>query len=200
MHLHLRVALLQEVDHLRLNRFIGSFVEYKPTPRLTLREFRDKAERRYIIEILGSLDWNISRAATLLGVERTNLHKKIRGLGILNIKDLFGVAAVRDGGAAGATGTSTPASALNGSGATGSGGPGSSAAGDRLLVTAVVMGEASMERAATAEETARIAALIGEAVDVTTRLVYRGDADSIKPPENASGEDYQAINASCLPG
>lgn len=41
---------------------------------------------------------------------------------------------------------------------------------------------------------------IGEAVDVTTRLVYRGDADSIKPPENASGEDYQAINASCLPG
>lgn len=28
---------LQEVDHLRLNKFIGSFVEYKPTPRLTLR-------------------------------------------------------------------------------------------------------------------------------------------------------------------
>ncbi len=51
-------------------------------PRLTLREFRDRAERRYIIEVLGSLDWNISRAAVILGVERTNLHKKIRAYGI----------------------------------------------------------------------------------------------------------------------
>ncbi|XXX81916.1 sigma-54 dependent transcriptional regulator [Sorangium sp. So ce134] len=51
-------------------------------PRLTLREFRDRAERRYIVEVLASLDWNISRAAVLLGVERTNLHKKIRAYGI----------------------------------------------------------------------------------------------------------------------
>ncbi len=51
-------------------------------PRLTLREFRDRAERRYIVEVLASLDWNISRAAALLGVERTNLHKKIRAYGI----------------------------------------------------------------------------------------------------------------------
>jgi DNA-binding NtrC family response regulator len=46
--------------------------------RLTLREYRDKAERRYIVEVLAGLDWNISRAAIALGVERTNLHKKIR--------------------------------------------------------------------------------------------------------------------------
>ncbi len=51
-------------------------------PRLTLREHRDRSERRYIIEVLGSLDWNISRAAVVLGVERTNLHKKIRAYGI----------------------------------------------------------------------------------------------------------------------
>ncbi len=51
-------------------------------PRLTLREYRDRAERRYIIEVLGGLDWNISRAAVVLGVERTNLHKKIRAYGI----------------------------------------------------------------------------------------------------------------------
>jgi DNA-binding NtrC family response regulator len=50
--------------------------------RMTLREFRDRAERRYIVEVLGSLDWNISRAAVILGVERTNLHKKIRAYGI----------------------------------------------------------------------------------------------------------------------
>jgi len=50
--------------------------------RFTLREFRDAAERRYIIEVLQSLDWNISRAAIVLGVERTNLHKKIRAYDI----------------------------------------------------------------------------------------------------------------------
>ena len=51
-------------------------------PRLTLREFRERSERRYIVEVLSGLDWNISRAAVVLGVERTNLHKKIRAYGI----------------------------------------------------------------------------------------------------------------------
>ncbi len=50
--------------------------------RLTLREYRDHAERGYIVETLRALDWNISRTAAVLGVERTNLHKKIRGYGI----------------------------------------------------------------------------------------------------------------------
>jgi two-component system nitrogen regulation response regulator NtrX len=50
--------------------------------RLTLREFRDRAERRYLVEVLSGLEWNISRAAVVLGVERTNLHKKIRAYGI----------------------------------------------------------------------------------------------------------------------
>jgi two-component system, NtrC family, nitrogen regulation response regulator NtrX len=50
--------------------------------RMTLREFRERAERRYMVETLRSLDWNISRTAIALGVERTNLHKKIRAYGI----------------------------------------------------------------------------------------------------------------------
>ena len=50
--------------------------------QLSLRDFRDRAEREYICNTLQSCDWNISRAATLLGVERTNLHKKMRALGI----------------------------------------------------------------------------------------------------------------------
>ncbi|HSN97027.1 MAG TPA: sigma-54 dependent transcriptional regulator [Candidatus Nanopelagicales bacterium] len=50
--------------------------------RLTLREYRERAERRYIVEVLSGLEWNISRAAVLLGIERTNLHKKIRSYGI----------------------------------------------------------------------------------------------------------------------
>ncbi len=52
------------------------------TSRLTLREYRDRAERQYIVDTLRELEWNISRAALVLGVERTNLHKKIRAYGI----------------------------------------------------------------------------------------------------------------------
>jgi two-component system nitrogen regulation response regulator NtrX len=47
-------------------------------PRPTLREYRDAAERAYLVETLRAFDWNISKAATALGIERTNLHKKIR--------------------------------------------------------------------------------------------------------------------------
>ncbi len=50
--------------------------------RLTLREYREHSERRYIVETLRALEWNISRTAIVLGVERTNLHKKIRAYGI----------------------------------------------------------------------------------------------------------------------
>jgi transcriptional regulator with GAF, ATPase, and Fis domain len=46
--------------------------------RLTLREYRDKVERAYIVQTLVELDWNVSKAAVALGVERTNLHKKVR--------------------------------------------------------------------------------------------------------------------------
>jgi DNA-binding NtrC family response regulator len=45
---------------------------------LTLREHREKSERGYIVETLRATGWNISRTAIVLGVERTNLHKKIR--------------------------------------------------------------------------------------------------------------------------
>ncbi|HEY3820766.1 MAG TPA: sigma-54 dependent transcriptional regulator [Polyangiaceae bacterium] len=45
---------------------------------MTLREFRERTERQYIVDTLKMSGWNISRTAILLGVERTNLHKKIR--------------------------------------------------------------------------------------------------------------------------
>ncbi|CAN5335907.1 sigma-54 dependent transcriptional regulator [soil metagenome] len=48
----------------------------------TLREYRDNAERKHIVDTLKLAGWNISRTAVVLGVERTNLHKKIRGYGI----------------------------------------------------------------------------------------------------------------------
>jgi DNA-binding NtrC family response regulator len=53
-----------------------------PDERLPLREFRDRAEAAYLLATLRQCDWNISRAAGLLGIERTNLHKKMRAFGI----------------------------------------------------------------------------------------------------------------------
>jgi len=50
--------------------------------RPTLREYRSRAEKEYILQTLDEVGWNISRAATILGVERTNLHKKMRSYGI----------------------------------------------------------------------------------------------------------------------
>ncbi len=48
----------------------------------TLREYREHSERSYIVDTLKAFDWNISKASVVLGVERTNLHKKIRAYGI----------------------------------------------------------------------------------------------------------------------
>ncbi|HEY8079557.1 MAG TPA: sigma-54 dependent transcriptional regulator [Labilithrix sp.] len=50
-----------------------------PGQYLTLREYREQTERKYIVDTLKLTGWNISRTAVILGVERTNLHKKIRG-------------------------------------------------------------------------------------------------------------------------
>jgi len=53
-----------------------------PGQYLTLREYREQQERQYIVDTLKLTGWNISRTAVVLGVERTNLHKKIRGYSI----------------------------------------------------------------------------------------------------------------------
>jgi len=47
-----------------------------------LHGIRDAAERDRIVEALEQTNWNVSGAARILGVERTNLHKRIRALGL----------------------------------------------------------------------------------------------------------------------
>ncbi|MFW6369375.1 MAG: sigma 54-interacting transcriptional regulator, partial [Myxococcota bacterium] len=49
---------------------------------LPLRELREAVERDFIAAVLSECDWNVTRAAEILGVERTNLHKKMRHHGI----------------------------------------------------------------------------------------------------------------------
>jgi two-component system nitrogen regulation response regulator NtrX len=47
-----------------------------------LHGVRAAAERERIVEALEQTKWNVSGAARILGVERTNLHKRIRALGL----------------------------------------------------------------------------------------------------------------------
>jgi len=49
---------------------------------LTLRELREVVERDYILRKLEETGWNVTRTAELLGIERTNLHKKLKQLGL----------------------------------------------------------------------------------------------------------------------
>ncbi len=59
----------------------GEFL-YDPVGNMTLHEARQKFERRMILGALERSDWNVSRAADELGLERTNLHKKIKQFGL----------------------------------------------------------------------------------------------------------------------
>jgi two-component system nitrogen regulation response regulator NtrX len=47
-----------------------------------LREAREGAERDHILKALEETGWNVSSAARSLGMERTNLHKRIKSLGL----------------------------------------------------------------------------------------------------------------------
>ncbi|MCB1317009.1 MAG: sigma-54-dependent Fis family transcriptional regulator [Leptospiraceae bacterium] len=47
-----------------------------------LKKAREDFERNYIIQALRQNEKNISRAARFLGIERTNLHRKLKSLGI----------------------------------------------------------------------------------------------------------------------
>lgn len=49
---------------------------------VTLRELRELVERDYIVRKLEETGWNVTRTAELLGIERTNLHKKLKQLGL----------------------------------------------------------------------------------------------------------------------
>lgn len=48
----------------------------------TLHEARSEFERRLILERLEQEHWNVSRAAASLGIERSNLYRKMKALGI----------------------------------------------------------------------------------------------------------------------
>jgi len=57
-------------------------VQRETGPKSTIQEARESAEREHILRALEESKWNVSGAARALGMERTNLHKRIRALGL----------------------------------------------------------------------------------------------------------------------
>src|SRR5438094_9624553 len=53
-----------------------------PVERITLHEARERFERDLILRTLAEQQGNMSRTADVLGVERSNLYRKMKALGI----------------------------------------------------------------------------------------------------------------------
>ena len=52
-----------------------------------LQEFKDRAEREFIVAALESNDWNVAATAKAIGTPRSNLYKKLDAYGISRNKD-----------------------------------------------------------------------------------------------------------------
>lgn len=58
-----------------------------PSEEMDLKKAKNDFERDYIIQVLEANDWNITEASQKLGIERTNLHRKIRQYNISRDQD-----------------------------------------------------------------------------------------------------------------
>ena len=78
-----RMAILTSGDQLTPDSVpVEIRLAQESAPRSNLREARESAEREHILRALDESSWNVSGAARALGMERTNLHKRIRALGL----------------------------------------------------------------------------------------------------------------------
>jgi two-component system, NtrC family, nitrogen regulation response regulator NtrX len=73
---------LSDVSGDQLTEPVSSQPPEVPHARSALREAREDFEREFIIQKLEENDWNISRTAELIELERSNLHRKIKSYGI----------------------------------------------------------------------------------------------------------------------
>jgi len=78
-----RMAILSSGEHIVAAAIpIEIRVQKEAGPRSTVHEARESAEREHLLRALEGASWNVSGAARALGMERTNLHKRIRALGL----------------------------------------------------------------------------------------------------------------------
>jgi two-component system, NtrC family, nitrogen regulation response regulator NtrX len=78
-----RMAILTAGDRIGVDAIPIEIRHYRDSSqRSSVQEAREGAERDHILKALDAVDWNVSAAARSLGMERTNLHKRIRALGL----------------------------------------------------------------------------------------------------------------------
>jgi two-component system nitrogen regulation response regulator NtrX len=78
-----RMAILSEGDLLTTSTLpLELKLQKESAPRSSVQEARESAEREHVLRALEEAGWNVSSAARALGMERTNLHKRIRALGL----------------------------------------------------------------------------------------------------------------------
>ena len=78
-----RMAILTSGERLTRDAIpVEVRVQRESGPKSTIQEARESAERDHVLRALEESNWNVSGAARALGMERTNLHKRIRALGL----------------------------------------------------------------------------------------------------------------------
>jgi len=78
-----RMAILSHGDVLNAGAIpLELKLQRESGPRSSVQEARESAEREHVMRALEESGWNVSSAARALGMERTNLHKRIRALGL----------------------------------------------------------------------------------------------------------------------
>jgi two-component system nitrogen regulation response regulator NtrX len=71
-----------DLSFLDMTTGIPSLAEPAAAGRMTLHEARDRFERELILRTLSEQQGNMSRTAEVLGVERSNLYRKMRAFGV----------------------------------------------------------------------------------------------------------------------
>jgi two-component system nitrogen regulation response regulator NtrX len=78
-----RMAILAPSDRITADSIpVEIRMAREAAPRSTVHEAREAAEREHILKALEAAGWNVSAAARVLGMERTNLHKRMKALGL----------------------------------------------------------------------------------------------------------------------
>jgi Response regulator containing CheY-like receiver, AAA-type ATPase, and DNA-binding domains len=79
-----RMAILTQGDRLTVDSVpVEIRVPKDVGARSSVQDARESAERDHILRALEETNWNVSGAARALGMDRTNLHKRIRTLGLV---------------------------------------------------------------------------------------------------------------------
>jgi two-component system nitrogen regulation response regulator NtrX len=83
-----RLMIMKQSDLIDLNEVVPLLEAKEPPSPLStsepkpLQQAREDFEREYILRILEENDWKIAKAAEVLHIDRANLYRKLRGLGI----------------------------------------------------------------------------------------------------------------------